>query len=220
MHTVLMQRPLCTRRCIFERCISAIVKDDWCYLELGKLSAEAEDWVALRQQCKAERPPPMAPDTFERMLREGVAREEAEAGTGIKFTSGKDPTEVVIPQYERGFLRLLGEAKALSYVELGWGDSQLEVLCAALSYAHGNGALGQLTELSLAYNSIGDSGMQAFASAVASGSLASLKELYLTNNQIGDAGMTAFAGAIGTSGAMAHLQKLWLDNNHRSGTLA
>ena len=44
-----------------------------------------------------------------------------------------------------------------------------------------SGSLPQLQFLRLDSNSIGDGGMQAFASTVASGSLASLKEFWVDN---------------------------------------
>jgi hypothetical protein len=114
--------------CIFECSLSALVKDDFCYLELKGLSGNESGWQAIRDVCKASRKAPVAPDAFEAMMREGVRREESEAGTGIKFTSGKDLTEVVIPQYERAFLKLMGAADKLMYTYLGWGDDEIETL--------------------------------------------------------------------------------------------
>ena len=72
-----------------------------------------------------------------------------------------------------------------------------------------NGSLDRLTHSD---NSIGDGGMQAFASAVSNGSLASLRILGLSRNLIGDAGVTALAGAT-ASGSMAKLEVLRLNNN-------
>ena len=65
--------------------------------------------------------------------------------------------------------------------------------------------------LDLDNNKIGDSGMEAFASACASGALASCQKLYLGGNFIGDAGMEAFASAC-ASGAMASLKTLYVDD--------
>ena len=131
--------------CIFERMLSSVVKDDYCYLELDKMDGAKTDWGGIRKQCSAGRPAPMAPDAFEQMIREGMDREKKEADSGIRFTNGKDATEVVIPQYKRGFLRLMGQASGLSYGRLNWGDREAQTLAAALVYAHAHGALAQLT---------------------------------------------------------------------------
>ena len=69
----------------------------------------------LEVVCKASRSALLSPDAFEAMLRKGMAREAAEAGTGFRFTNGKDETSVCIPQYREGFLRLIGEAGMLTF---------------------------------------------------------------------------------------------------------
>ena len=114
--------------------------------------------------------------------RWGVAREEAAEGTGIKFTSGKDRTDVVIPQYEAGFLRLMGEASMLSYASLGWGDEEMVQLAASVAYAHTRGALPLLRELYLYSNAIGDAGVTALAGAIANGALPTIKTVYVSGN--------------------------------------
>ena len=130
--------------CIFERSLSALIKDDYCYLELGEMSGKTSGWEELRDECKAHRSAPVAPDAFEKIMREGVEREEKMAGSGIKFTSGKDLTVVVIPQYQRAFLKLMGSATELMYTHLDWGDEEAARLAAAFQYAHGRGAMAQL----------------------------------------------------------------------------
>ena len=155
-----------------------MVKDEYCYLELSGLQGEeADDWGELCDLCKATREAPIPPDMFEEQLKVGVAREEAAEGTGIKFTSGKDLTDVVIPQYEAGFLRLMGEASMLSYASLGWGDEEMVQLAASVAYAHTRGALGLCTTIYLGENKIGDVGMQALATAVSSGALPAFKKI-------------------------------------------
>ena len=62
-------------------------------------TAEGAYWNDVAEACKADRLPPLAPDAFEAMMREGMAREQAAAGTGIRFTNGKDATDICIPQY-------------------------------------------------------------------------------------------------------------------------
>ena len=99
-------------RCIFERRLSSLVKDDYCYLELLH-SAGHRGWDALRDACKPTRAAPLPPDAFEEQLMDGVERERVAEGTGIKFTKGKDLTSIVIPQYKAGFLRLMGGAEKL-----------------------------------------------------------------------------------------------------------
>ena len=129
----------CGSRCIFERRLSSPIKDRDCYLELANLGDDETDWGRIVRACKAGRQSPMAPDEFERMLTEGVQAEERQAGSGIKFTSGKDLTDVVIPQYEAGFLRLMMGA-TLDYSNLGWGAEAAEKLASALQYAASKGA--------------------------------------------------------------------------------
>ena len=176
--------------------MSSIIKDDYCYLELAAMHGSKTSWSGIRDQCKVSREAPIAPDAFERLLRDGVAREEADPGTGIKFTSGNDLTKVVIPQYKNGFLKLMGEATALMYTSLGWGDEAMQQLSSAFMYAHANGSMRNFVDLRLSNNRIGDEGMKAFSAATSSGSLRALTRLDLDGNQIGDAGMTDFSRAI------------------------
>ena len=91
----------------------------------------------------------MAPNEFEDMIRDGMQREKNEPGTGIKFTNGKDATEIVIPQYRKGFHRLMSEVTEMAYGGLKWGDNEVQVLARALAYAHASGSLAQLKVSSL-----------------------------------------------------------------------
>ena len=50
----------------------------------------------LETACMASRSALLSPDAFEAMLRKGMACEAAEAGTGFRFTTGKDATAVCI----------------------------------------------------------------------------------------------------------------------------
>ena len=75
-----------------------------------------------------------------------------------------------------------------------------------------SGALAQLKELRLGFNSIGDVGMAAFADAVWSGAFPALKELWLMSNSIGDAGISTLADSV-SRGALAQLEALNLYNN-------
>ena len=76
----------------------------------------------LETACMASRSALLSPDAFEAMLRKGMAREAAEAGTGFRFTNGKDATAVCIPQYREAFLRLMRMGGILSLDRCGWGD--------------------------------------------------------------------------------------------------
>merc|ERR1719408_1210090 len=76
------------------------------------------------------RAPPLAPDALETMLREGVARETAEPGTGLRFTNAAQPSDlmtVCLEVYTAAFLRVLnelGSGRTLMYQECDWGDAE------------------------------------------------------------------------------------------------
>ena len=65
-------------------------------------------WGTLASRCKAYRAPPMAPDAFEQMMREGTA------SRALNFTNGKDATSICIPQCQLAFKRLLSTTEELS----------------------------------------------------------------------------------------------------------
>ena len=158
----------------------------------------------------------MAPDAFEQMIREGMDREKKEADSGIRFTNGKDATEVVIPQYKRGFLRLMGQASALSYGRLNWGDREAQTLAAALVYAHAHGALAQLTVRSHTRRpeARGLAGVGCAPSPWLCVCVCAdpWQTLYLDENQIGDAGVASLADAR-TNGGLTSLKTLKLGGN-------
>ena len=79
-----------------------------------------------------------------------------------------------------------------------------------------NGALANLTLLSLGENKIGNIGLEALAKAITpdkdgKGGLANLIELNLYGNQIGDAGLSALASAC-ANGALPALKTLFIDS--------
>ena len=74
--------------CIFERRLSALVKDNDCFLSLSKQSGRTNYWLGIKKECQAERPPPMRPDDFAAMVRRGMEERS------VCFTNGKDATEV------------------------------------------------------------------------------------------------------------------------------
>jgi len=146
--------------CLFERMLASLVKNCNCLLQLSSLDGRLRGansewaWFDLISQAAAKRPPPLPPDQFEGFLLSGVEKEEALAGSGIKFTCGKDLTDVVIPQYAESFLSLLGAARALDFSSLGWTDADGAGLAAALSYAATRGALSKLEKLDLYNNDL------------------------------------------------------------------
>ena len=57
---------------------------------------QVHDWGEVTTHCMGSRFVPLPPPAFEAMMVAGMAREEAEAGTGFRFTNGKDATAVCI----------------------------------------------------------------------------------------------------------------------------
>jgi len=154
--------------CIFERRLSAVVKDNDCFLHLSSLSGRTSYWPGLRAECAAARPAPMLPAAFEALMRRGVA------DRSIHFTNGKDATQVVIPQYAVGFDRLMHNAVEFDLRDLEWGDAEAVAFAAALTYAHGRGGLRHVQKVNLVRNRIGDDGMRALADAIRAGAMPTL----------------------------------------------
>ena len=177
--------------CIFEKALSSVRKHGRCCLALSQLPDGATGhWMNLETACKAGRAPPLAPDAFEAMLREGVAREAAVPGTGFRFTNGKDATAICIPQYREGFLRLIRGDGSLNFGRCGWGDAELRALVAALAYAHANGATTRATTLRLSSNRLSDAALPPLVEAIAAGAMPELEYLSLDRNALGDAALT------------------------------
>jgi hypothetical protein len=182
--------------------MSAIVKDSFLLWELrlfdGALWSNLHPTAgrtlnAVIQCCTAgsRRLAPLAPPAFNRRLRDGVAD-----GT-IKFTAGADLEEVVLPNYEAGFLASLCAVEQLLYFNLEWTDVEAVQLADALSYAHEQAGHNlSITRVWLAGNSIGDVGAAALAAALARGVLAHcLTELDLEHNSLTAAGKQALKDA-------------------------
>ena len=164
--------------CIFEQRLSGIVKDNDCYLQISN-DTQVSFWPGMRLALAASRPAPMLPAGFASLVSEGM-------GSGaIKFTNGKDATEIVIPQYEKGFDRMMKEVISLEFCDLGWQDAEALQFVTALAHAHANGGLRHLTKIDLSKNQIGDEGMRALAGLIASGAMPKLrsKSLVLTFNR-------------------------------------
>ena len=110
---------------MFERRLSAVVKDNDCFLQLSSYSGRSKYWRGLTEECSASRPAPMLPAAFAAMVRDGMR------DGSVCFTNGKDATEVVIPQYERGFDHLMATAVEFDLRDLGWGDAEASTFAAA-----------------------------------------------------------------------------------------
>ena len=88
------------------------------------------------------------------MIRQGMADEQKAPGTGIRFTNGKDATEVVIPQYREAFMRLISADSPFSLYACEWTDVHAAQLATSLVYAHRNGYTTQSKELVLTNNEL------------------------------------------------------------------
>ena len=177
---------------------------------------EGDAWLSLVMACQAGRLAPLAPDAFEALLRDGMAREEAEAGTGFRFTNGKDATEVCIPQYREAFLRLVRGAEYLSFSRCSWGDEEVEQLCGALAYAHAAGSTTAARGLYLERNALTDAALAHLARAFAAGLVPRLEALWLGKNKLTGAGLDALRPAL-ADGHLAGLKELRLDGNEQLG---
>ena len=182
--------------CIFERALSSVCKDGGCCLQLSLLEGKGtvnEYWQDLVMTCQASRAAPLPPDAFEAMLRDGMAREEAAPGSGFRFTNGKDATNICIPQYREGFLRLMGGRGVLLNFDLcGWGDEEVKTLAAALAYAQANRATTQARILRLAANKLTDAAMPPLVEAIEAGAMPELRHFFLDSNEfLGDPGLAA-----------------------------
>jgi len=156
--------------CRAEKLMSAMVKTSLALIDLSKLQGDEMRVHVLVMNGKANRPAPIAPDAFHRMLTSGVA------DGSIKFTNSGD-TDVVARIYERAFLDEMSGAKVLDYRFLEWGDEQLTSLSAALVYAHDHGALEKCEFLNLKFNEFGEPGMRSLSEALTKGALPKLRRL-------------------------------------------
>ena len=123
--------------CCAEKLMSSVVKDQDALIDMSKLNGNETAVSELIKNGKASRPPPMSPDAFHQMLKDGVDDES------IKFTNRGD-VGVVADIYERAFVDEMSAATTLYYAGLGWSDSEITVLSAAFTFAHARGALAQL----------------------------------------------------------------------------
>ena len=115
-----------------------------------------------------------------------LAKEQAEAGSGLRFTNGKDATAICIPQYKEGFLRLMAKEGTLAFGYCGWGDAEVRELAAALAYAHAAGATTQADRLRLDRNKLTDASVPVLVELLASGAVPKLKTLYVFGNELSE----------------------------------
>ena len=182
--------------CIFERALSSVRKHDNCCLQLSLLEGKGAVggcWDDLVMTCKATRAAPLPPGAFEAMLRDGMAREDAAPGTGFRFTNGKDATNICIPQYREGFLRLMGgreRGELLNFARCGWGDEEVKTLAAALACAQASRATTQARVLRLSSNKLTDAAMPQLVEAIEAGAMPELKDFHHESNEfLGDPGL-------------------------------
>lgn len=130
--------------CIFERQLSCVRKSALCCLTLSRLSAQPTEesrgvhavqdgtWHAVVAKCTVGRSAPQLPDEFMSMLRQGMLDEAASPGAGIRFTNGKDATEVCIPQYREAFfenMRRGGEVRVCPTARLSVTSISPRAVC-------------------------------------------------------------------------------------------
>ena len=116
--------------------------------------------------------------------RAGMEREKAEAGSGFRFTNGKDATAICIPQYKEGFLRLMAKEGQLNFGWCGWGDAEVRELAAALAYAHAAGATTQADRLNLFRNKLTDASVPVLVELLASGAVPKLEALEVSGDKL------------------------------------
>ena len=202
--------------CFKESSVANLVKNSYLCLDLGKLDlgklddapsdemvvsvpgmkAASSDWDGIETQCRAGRAAPLTPEDF-------LAELERKS-----FTSKKADLPTVGALYKAAFTKRFGEATALFYSGLQWGDSDLVLLSKVL----GSGALTNLSDLHLSGNQIGDAGLTALADSLSNGAV-QIRNLDLFGNQVGDPGVSALADAC-ARGALAPGAAVFLDNNN------
>ena len=196
--------------CIFEQRLSNVRKHGSRCLKLSQMpkGPGVTPWGKVETTCQAGRLPPLAPHAFEAMMRDGMAREATQAGTGYRFTNGKDATAICIPQYRESFARLMRLGGSLSYEMCRWGAEEAAVLAEALEAAHEMGVTTTAFNLGVASNRLPDSALPPIIRAIECGALPQLRTLMLEGNQVGDAGVRMLAPLLG--GQLSHLEELGL----------
>ena len=170
--------------CFTEQSWAGLTKAGHLSLDLGKMRAGVEyDWDSLTDDCTQDggRRPPLLPSAF-------AAELETKS-----FTNGKDDMPIVKKVQRSAFTHEFEKVHVLNFCRLDWGDDEATAIADIVTqYAS---AAGNLTDLRLHFNHVGDAGAAALAECLVT--VPSLKELRLNGNKIGGAGAAALADALG-----------------------
>ena len=200
-----------------------MTKDYDFVFDLGKLSDEMirsgmghED---IRKVCAAEgaRPPPRLPPLFDQMVSQKSFTNGKDDMPIVKKvqvnglppplplprplpppplppTSPPPPHLLHLSLLQRSaFTHEFEKVHVLNFCRLDWGDDEATAIADIVTqYAS---AAGNLTDLRLHFNHVGDAGAAALAECLVT--VPSLKELRLNGNKIGGAGAAALADALG-----------------------
>lgn len=151
----------------FEWALGSLITPSHELVDLGLHDDRCNDWVAVFQQCKAQRRPPWLPEEF------GVELAE-------KHFARPADRNLLERKYAQAFREVMAFTWNLSFHSVGWGDAEAIVLAQSLPYC------GGVTALNLTGNRIGNAGAIALATVIPSCS--HLSVLRLQHNQIGEEG--------------------------------
>ena len=136
-------------------------------LDLGAMEDDVSEWGDLRFTCTQARPLPLTPEAFNEVMDE-----KAENGDPkIEFTV-EDDRKLIKGLYETTFAAVVGNAKQIEWVGLGWDCELTELMPVLLA------AVPTLEVLYLGVNKIRGT------IPADIGKLTNLKELYLQNNEL------------------------------------
>lgn len=190
----------------FETTVSQLIKPAHLSLDLGtdaakgvlaKFEGRVKPAEALAEQgsyehefiqgdfghFKGARAPPLTPAEFERRVANKTV------------TNGKDK-QTLIDLQAKVATAVLGGAHELSYLQLGWGAAEAQLLADALHLC------AELRSLDLTGNPLGHDGVAALARSLEAGAAPRLATLNLHKNRLGDEGAKALAPAIAGSASL------------------
>ena len=158
--------------CWTEASVSNLVKPYTQVLDLSRFTGSARLLPDVIRECRAGRAPPLTPSAFNAIL-------ESKA-----FTWKDADLPRVRALYKAAFEGRFARAAKLSYIDLGWGDADVEALCGVIE----EGALRHTASLSLVGNQLSDAGMRVLAASLGRDGVApELQTLELSCNAAGDA---------------------------------
>ena len=88
-----------------------------------------------------------------------------------------------MPQYRKGFVRLMREVEELFYLDLGWTDAEMTLLIAGLYYAHAANGLRRCFNLNLVNNPLGDTTYNALTQLLGTDALPNLEKVRLYHSR-------------------------------------